>query len=495
MREYSPKRRTALVFTGSGVSGAYHAGALRALDESGVKLDLVVGSGVGTLAAAFAAVAGGARLYGPNGLWQRLGFSDLYRLRAPLRLARALLLLAFAVFLLPLAVALLAGLMFPLLLIVDLVAPGAPSRLLGQLSVAPAAVRAPYLAALAAPVFVLCVLALAFLVRALWRDRRRLAEAFEAPFEASRARERLLRSLWEVARGIALQGAAPSAAELGKKYVALLAENLGQPGFRELILRAGDLEAGCALPFVLLQEPQKAAFAAARARGPRSRLDGLPSAVDLQTPEHAALLFDAVLTGVLSPPLLAPARVAFPRGGVHAGETRRLADTTLVGGSGLAEALEAGAEQVVLVSGSPAAATLPPRRRGPRALADAGLAALERQALERDVEEAQRLLRMVQTLGHRAEDGVRAWQDPETGRLYREFSLYVLRPESRGLWPFELDGALDPASEVEQTLQDVLELGYRDAYRLFVEPVVGAAPEPRRPASPEALPMAEAKEL
>jgi NTE family protein len=62
LREYSPKRRTAVVFTGSGTTGAYHAGVLRALDESGVKLDLVVGSGMGAITAAFAAVAGGARL-------------------------------------------------------------------------------------------------------------------------------------------------------------------------------------------------------------------------------------------------------------------------------------------------------------------------------------------------------------------------------------------------------------------------------------------------
>ena len=52
MREYSPRRRTALVLTGSGTSGAYHAGVLKALDESGVKLDLVVGSGVGAVGAA-----------------------------------------------------------------------------------------------------------------------------------------------------------------------------------------------------------------------------------------------------------------------------------------------------------------------------------------------------------------------------------------------------------------------------------------------------------
>jgi len=50
VRDYSPKRRTALLFTGSGSTGAYHAGVLRALDESGVKIDLVVGSGIGAVA-------------------------------------------------------------------------------------------------------------------------------------------------------------------------------------------------------------------------------------------------------------------------------------------------------------------------------------------------------------------------------------------------------------------------------------------------------------
>ena len=90
MREYSPKRRTALVFTGSGTSGAYHAGALKALDESGVKIDLVVGSGIGVVSAAYAAVGGGPKLYGPGGFWSNVGWGSFYRLRPALRLgARA----------------------------------------------------------------------------------------------------------------------------------------------------------------------------------------------------------------------------------------------------------------------------------------------------------------------------------------------------------------------------------------------------------------------
>src|SRR3989442_6925111 len=90
MRDYSPKRRTALVLTGSGASGAYHAGVMRALDESGVKVDLVVGSGVGTVAAAFAAVAGGGKLYGTGGFWDGAGWGSVYRFSAPVPAARFL---------------------------------------------------------------------------------------------------------------------------------------------------------------------------------------------------------------------------------------------------------------------------------------------------------------------------------------------------------------------------------------------------------------------
>ena len=43
MQAYSPSRRTAVVFSGTGVHGAYHAGVLKAFHESGVKIDVVAG--------------------------------------------------------------------------------------------------------------------------------------------------------------------------------------------------------------------------------------------------------------------------------------------------------------------------------------------------------------------------------------------------------------------------------------------------------------------
>jgi hypothetical protein len=480
MRDYSPKRRTALVLTGSGASGAYHAGVMRALDESGVKVDLVVGSGVGTVAAAFAAVAGGSKLYGTGGFWDDAGWDSFYRLQPALRMALLLLATAFGVFLFPVGLALLGGLLFPLVLIVDVMAPGLPSRLIEGLWAAPSALRGPYLAALAVPVFALSVLAVVYLLLGWLRNGRRFAEAFETPLDARPACKRLSNALWEVARGSAISADPPSPPELGKRFVALLSENLGQPGFRELILRAADLETGNVLPFVLLHDGARAAFASTRARGPRSRLEGIPGAVDLREPGHDSLLFDAVMTGLL-PPLVAPVRrVAFPRGGIFAGETHRLTDATLAGGCGISEAIAAGAEQVIVAAGTPQSASPPPRRRGPRAAADGMLAALERQAQEGDVRGAERTNRMVETLGHRMDDGSRAWQDPATGRVYRDVPVYVIRPDRRAFGPLELDGARDPATEVLETPEDLLEQGYRDAYRMFVEPVVGSVPEPRR---------------
>ena len=480
MQEYSPKRRTALVLSGTGTSGAYHAGVLKALDESGVKIDLVVGSGVGAIAAAFGAAAGGPKLYGHGGFWDGAGRRHFHRLRPALVFGASLLGASFTVFLLPLCLALLAGVLFPIVLIVDRLAPGWPARMLAPLWVGTEALSGPYLGALALPVFALAAVGLIGLVAAYLRDRRRFLERFEAFSDVAPGEARLRRALWEIARGPAITKAAPSEGELGKRLVTLLSENLGQPGFRELIVRTADLETGRVLPFVFLGDERRAAFAAARSPSGRWRVEGLPGAVDLRAPGYAELLFDAVVTGLLAVVGAPLRRVVFPKGGLHAGEVHRLTDATLVSGAGITEALAAGAEQVIVASAVPAEPTVPPRRRGPAARLDAVLGTLERGAVDRDLLGAERINRMVETLGHRTDEGGRAWQDPATGRVYRAFTLYVVRPERRPLGPLELDGARDPATEVLATPADLLEQGYRDAFRMFVEPVVGASPAPRR---------------
>jgi hypothetical protein len=145
----------------------------------------------------------------------------------------------------------------------------------------------------------------------------------------------------------------------------------------------------------------------------------------------------------------------------------------------LTKALAVGAEQLVVVTGVPERVVPLSRRRGPLARLDAAVRALERRAAE-DVDGAWRVNRMLATLGPRGGNGRGSWEDPATGRVYAEVDLWVIRPERRGLGPMELDGASDPATEVRQTTDDLLELGFRDAYRQFVEPVVGQSPLPQR---------------
>src|SRR5262249_6641123 len=87
----------------------------------------------------------------------------------------------------------------------------------------------------------------------------------------------------------------------------------------------------------------------------------------------------------------------------------------LVGGCGIGEALCAGAEQVIVVTAVPEKPAVPPRRRGPRAKIDGVLAALERQAVDRDVENTLRINRLGETLGHPTDGGGPARQDPAPG--------------------------------------------------------------------------------
>ena len=276
------------------------------------------------MTAAFAAVGGGPKLYGKGGFWEGVRWRSFYRLRPTVRLALGLLGMSFAIFALPVLLGLLLGILASLLLIADRVFPGAASRVLSLLWVSARGAERP-------------------VPRGAGGARlrpRRCSRSWRPPSRtsatggASRRRssrswtptpglERLKRSLWEVARGAALSGGPPSEAELGRRYVALLSENLGEPGFRELVLRAADLDRGDALAFVLLRDGQRRLPA-------RERV--LAEAVDLRASGHDALLFDALATGLLCPMAMPLRRVSLPKGAPHAGETHRLTDATLAGG-------------------------------------------------------------------------------------------------------------------------------------------------------------------
>src|SRR5262245_21408226 len=100
---YSPQLRTALVLTGTGTAGAYHAGVLRALHETGVKLDIVAGCGIGAVGALFAAIDAAQRLWDEKGFWRSPAIRTLYSWRPVFRLLIGALGLALAIVTLPLA--------------------------------------------------------------------------------------------------------------------------------------------------------------------------------------------------------------------------------------------------------------------------------------------------------------------------------------------------------------------------------------------------------
>ena len=84
---YSPQLRTAVLLSGNGTGGAYHAGVLRALHEAGVKIDVVSGRGIGVVGALFAAIDAGAKTWEDGGVWRRRPVPRMYQWRHSLRWA------------------------------------------------------------------------------------------------------------------------------------------------------------------------------------------------------------------------------------------------------------------------------------------------------------------------------------------------------------------------------------------------------------------------
>jgi hypothetical protein len=121
----------------------------------------------------------------------------------------------------------------------------------------------------------------------------------------------------------------------------------------------------------------------------------------------------------------------------------------------LEEAAAAGAEQVILVS----AAAAPP---GPHELARPRLDPLGRLSEHTASMEAAVLRDAVRHVQHR----------------FR--AVYEIRPVHNPVGAFDLGGAYDERSDRQMPLGELMERGYEDAYRTFIEPVVAASGEELR---------------
>jgi hypothetical protein len=448
---YSPQRRTALVLTGSGADGAYHAGVLRALHEAGVKIDLVAGRGIGVVGALFGAIDGAQRLWDENGFWRSPAVARLYGWRRVPRIAGAALALSVAIVAVPIAAVAAGLIVFPIDFLLKIVGgSGAPGLVSAYLSFADSAF-APDALPTWLPRLVLLVLGAAAtvaLVDGLTSRERRLRggawwRLVRAPLDAGRVADHCWRTLWDLIRGAA-HLAQPSAVELAQRYTDMLAENIGQPGFRELVIVVHDVDAHRDLVFALVAEGRRRDLIrrpttdAAEAR--RAEVFDL-AGVDRQ---HLA---DAV-SAALTLPIATDWHLAvFNPAGYWRGETHRLADRPAALVRLIDEVIELGVEQIVL-------ATASPRSPGPHALARAR------------IDPRGRLGELLQS--------IEASIVHDATTTTAGVRIFTIRPAHNSVGPLDFGGGYDDGSHRAQPLAELIARGYEDAYHQFIEPVVGA---------------------
>jgi hypothetical protein len=460
VRPYSTRLRTAIVLTGTGTAGAYHAGVLRALHEAGLRVDLVAARGIGALGALFAAVDGGQRLWDKGGLWKGGAVALAYRWRMPLRIAGWASLTAAALLATPLVffgagvLAALAGAVLAMLTLQT-----ASAAVTSTYARALDAVFAPSaLPSIVPGLVVVCLLVAivalaAGLVASRWhapaRRRERDAAVWRlvgAPLSSALLLQRATAELWNLIRGAAAV-APPPHKELARRYIELLAENLGQPGFRELVLIAHDVDARRDVLFALLAEGHRQRFFG------RGTADSVRAAEVFDMAgaarEHAV---DALAANLAIPVATDPHLLRFAADGPWRGETHRLCDRPGALARLFEEAALAGAEQVIVLSAAP-----PPGR--PHELSSGRGDLRGRAAEQLSSFEAADLRDALARVGDRFA------------------GVFVIRPAHNPLGPLDFGGVYDERSDRRYLLAELVDRGYEDAYQQFIDPVVAATGE------------------
>jgi hypothetical protein len=445
---FSPRRRTAVILSGEGTQAAYLAGVMRALDAAGVRIDVVLGKGVGGLVAAFSAFSAEEKIYGEGGFLEAVGHEPPYRIASLYRAAILCLGAAFAVFLAP---ALLGALYVVALPIEAVLRPwradaAAAAAAPGLLSRVVSAAEPYYFPAVAVPVIVLLAIVAARLLGSMWLGRREglnaaLKRLLTPRVELGPLARMLEGRLWQLVRGTSTDERPKDRRALSEAYVHLLTAGLGQHGFRELVFYALDTDSGREVPFVVLKDRFSRKLAANEERVEGETRGGRAESIDLAG-DGAAIFFDALVASQSPPGLVPEVGIKLPRGNEFGGEVHRFASSLTASSSGaLADALALGAEQVVYVT-----------------------AVGREERVNGSIWErlASRSLRV-------ALAGDRLWAAAES-----EVPLFVIRPESERMTPFEFSGREQPGGEERLTPAALVAQGERDAERLFIRPVLGA---------------------
>lgn len=454
---YSPHLRTGLVLTGTGTAGAYHAGVLRALHEGGVKIDVVSGHGIGVVGALFAAVDGAQKLWDEKGFWRQRAVRKLYSWRPMVRALAWALALSVVIVAAPIAAVVLGLIVYPIDFVQKMLGLAGTVSLVGAYLRLTEWAFAPEVLPTWLPRAVVLVLGFAGIVALVssWKSvgGRTLSGPFwwrllRGPLSSTETADYCWRVMWDLVRGAA-RLKQPTAAELARRYTELLSENLGQPGFRELVLGVHDLDAHRDLMFALVAEPRR--------RGLIRR------ATIEEGEERQAETFDLggiarehltdVVSGALALPLVCePVALRFSPESYWRGETHRLCDRPASIARLIEELLGLGVEQILVVS----AAT---STRGPHALSPPRLAGRARLGEYLQSSEAA------------------AVRDATRMAAERPVRMFTIRPAHNPVGPFDFHGGFDARSDRYQGLDELMARGYEDAYRQFIEPVVGASGE------------------
>src|SRR3954469_19846994 len=452
---YSPQRRTALVLTGTGTAGAYHAGVLKALHEAGVKLDIVAGRGIGVVGALFAAVDGAQRLWEDNGFWRAAAVERLYQWRLMPRVVVWALAASLGIVALPIAAVALGLIVFPIDFLLKIVGVGGAGGLLAAYLRLATAAFAPEALPTWLPRLVLLVLGAAGVGAIVdgWNASRRAGtrtlgavwwRALRAPMASETAIDHCWRVMWDLVRG-ATQLKGPTPSELGRRYAEMLAENIGQPGFRELIITVHDTDAHRDLLFAMVSEDRRRDLIrrptteAAEAR--RAEVFDLAGVARDHLP-------DAVAAALTIPLATEWHSVTFAADAYWRGETHRLCDRPAGLIRLIDELIDLGVEQIILASAAPEAP-------GPHALASSRL------------DGRGRLGEYMQS----AEAAVGRDATTTTGGV----RIFTVRPAHNPIGPFDFAGGYDDRSHRRPGLTALMNRGYEDAFHQFVEPVVGAS--------------------
>jgi hypothetical protein len=311
--------------------------------------------------------------------------------------------------------------------------------------------RVPQLVSAVLAVIVVAILVAGIQAQRVLPSRRAQREGpwwtlLATPLSGDATADYFVSGLWDLLRGGA-NVHQPRRADLSRRYAELLADNLGQPGFRELLFVVHDLDARHDVVFALLGTGvRRQFFLRNAAAGPDRRSS---EAVDLAGAARDVLL-DA-LAGALAIPVATDSPfISFAPESYWRGETHRMTDRPGSLLRVLEEVAQAGVRQVILVSAATDLArphALATRRVHPRARLGEYLASEEAAAIRDALPIA------------------RTWFD----------AIFLVRPSHNPVAPLDAAGAFDTQSDRWQSVGELVDRGYEDAYRQFVDPIVGAS--------------------